>query len=83
MLNLTCHRQVALEVNQLIVLLLRTSDELNLFHSLIDGQLQVIEVNIDEFRENMQYAYDKMVSTGAVTQEQVDRMMEIVENARQ
>ena len=45
--------------------------------------MQIIEVNIDEFRENMQYAYDKMVSTGAVTQEQVDRMMEIVENARQ
>ena len=43
----------------------------------------LIEVDIDEFRENMQYAYDKMVSTGAVTQEQVDRMMEIVENARQ
>jgi TRAP-type C4-dicarboxylate transport system substrate-binding protein len=45
--------------------------------------MEVIEVDIDEFRENMQYAYDKMVSTGAVTQEQVDRMMEIVENARQ
>ena len=45
--------------------------------------MQIIEVNIDEFRENMQYAYDKMVSTGAVTQEQVDRMMEIVANARQ
>ena len=45
--------------------------------------MQVIEVNIDEFRANMQYAYDKMVSTGAVTQEQVDKMMEIVKNARQ
>ena len=45
--------------------------------------MEIIEVDIDEFRENMQYAYDKMVSTGAVTQEQVDRMMEIVENARQ
>jgi tripartite ATP-independent transporter DctP family solute receptor len=45
--------------------------------------MEVNEVDIDEFRENMQYAYDKMVSTGAVTQEQVDRMMEIVENARQ
>ena len=45
--------------------------------------MQVIEVNIDEFRANMQYAYNKMVSTGAVTQEQVDKMMEIVKNARQ
>lgn len=44
--------------------------------------MEVIEVDIDEFRANMDYAYNKMIETGAVTQEDFDKMMEIVENAR-
>ena len=57
--------------------------EADYLKKLADKGMKVIEVNIDEFRANMQYAYDKMVSTGAVTQEQVDKMMEIIKNARQ
>ncbi|MCR4819318.1 MAG: TRAP transporter substrate-binding protein [Fretibacterium sp.] len=56
--------------------------EADYLKKLAEKGMQVIEVNIDEFRANMQYAYDKMVSTGAVTQEQVDKMMEMVKNAR-
>ena len=57
--------------------------EADYLKKLAEKGMQVIEVDINEFRANMQYAYDKMVSTGAVTQEQVDKMMEIVKNARQ
>jgi tripartite ATP-independent transporter DctP family solute receptor len=57
--------------------------EADYLKKLAEKGMKVIEVDINEFRANMQYAYDKMVSTGAVTQEQVDRMMEIVKNARQ
>lgn len=44
--------------------------------------MEVIEVDIEEFRAEMDSAYAKMLDIPDVTQEMFDRMMEIVENAR-
>lgn len=56
--------------------------EADYIEKLAAENMEVIEMDINEFRSRMQYAYGKMVSTGTVTQKQLDRMMEIVKNAR-
>ena len=45
MLNLTCHRQVSLYINQFGMLLLGTANKSNLLYRLVNGQLQVIQIN--------------------------------------
>ncbi len=44
--------------------------------------MEVIDVDINEFRAQMDSAYAKMLEIPDVTQEMFDKMMEIVENAR-
>lgn len=41
--------------------------ETDYIEKLVAEKMEVIEVDINEFRFQMQYAYDKMVSTGTVT----------------
>ncbi len=56
--------------------------EVEYIQKLKEKGVEVNEVDLAEFRAKMDYAYKKMVEIGLVTQEEIDRMLEIAERAR-